>query len=139
MLTPSRPWLALLLTWRFEAYSQARPYVEAHGGTAMVIDYRLLGPLEVGIEGHAVDIGGRKQRELLTILLLSANEPVSRDVFIDRLWGECPPAGAQHTLEVYISRLRKTFGAGRRWSGRGDQARLIPAADSRRAHRHDAF
>jgi len=84
--------------------------VEAHGvGTAAVIGYRLLGPLEVGIDGHAVDIGGRKQRALLTILLLSANEPVSRDVLIDRLWGECPPAGAQHTLEVYISRLRKTF------------------------------
>jgi len=84
--------------------------VETHGvGTAVVIDYRLLGPLEVGSEGHAVDIGGRKQRELLTILLLSANEPVSRDVLIDRLWGECPPAGAQHTLEVYISRLRKTL------------------------------
>jgi len=55
-------------------------------GTAAVIDYRLLGPLEVGIDGHAVDIGGRKQRALLTILLLSANEPVSRDVLIDRLW-----------------------------------------------------
>jgi YVTN family beta-propeller protein len=78
-------------------------------GTAAVIDYRLLGPIEAGVNGHALDIGGQKQRALLTILLLSANRPVSRDVLVDRLWGECPPAGAQHTLEVYISRLRKTF------------------------------
>jgi YVTN family beta-propeller protein len=78
-------------------------------GTAAVIDYRLLGPLEAGIDGRAVEIGGKRQRVLLTILLLSANEPVSRDVLIDRLWGECPPAGAQHTLEVYVSRLRKAF------------------------------
>ena len=74
-----------------------------------MIDYRLLGPIEAGVNGHALDIGGPKQRALLTILLLSANRPVSRDVLADRLWGECPPAGAQHTLEVYISRLRKTF------------------------------
>ena len=74
-----------------------------------MIDYRLLGPIEAGINGHALDIGGQKQRALLTVLLLSANEPVSREVLIDRLWGECPPAGAQHTLEVYISRLRKTL------------------------------
>jgi len=78
-------------------------------GTAAVIDYRLLGPIEAGVNGYALDIGGQKQRALLTILLLSANRPVSRSVLVDRLWGECPPAGAQHTLEVYISRLRKTF------------------------------
>ena len=74
-----------------------------------MIDYRLLGPIEAGINGHALEIGGQKQRALLTILLFSANEPVSREVLIDRLWGACPPAGAQHTLEVYISRLRKTL------------------------------
>jgi DNA-binding SARP family transcriptional activator len=78
-------------------------------GGAAVIDYRLLGPLEVGIDGRVLDIGGQKQRVLLTVLVLSANQPVSRDVLVDRLWGERPPAGAQHTLEVYISRLRKAL------------------------------
>jgi YVTN family beta-propeller protein len=74
-----------------------------------MIDYRLLGPIEVGLNGHVLDIGGQKQRALLAVLLLSANEPVSRDVLVDRLWGEHPPAGAQHTLEVYVSRLRKAL------------------------------
>jgi len=74
-----------------------------------MIDYRLLGPIEAGVNGHALDIGGQKQRALLVVLLLSANQPVSRDVLVDRLWGERPPAGAQHTLEVYVSRLRKTL------------------------------
>ncbi|HEY2125843.1 MAG TPA: BTAD domain-containing putative transcriptional regulator [Streptosporangiaceae bacterium] len=74
-----------------------------------MIEYRLLGPVEVGADQHALDIGGHKQRVLLAVLLLSANEPVSRDVLIDRLWGEHPPAGAQHTLEVYVSRLRKAL------------------------------
>jgi YVTN family beta-propeller protein len=74
-----------------------------------VIDYRLLGPLEVAANGHTVEIGGLKQRTLLAILLLRANQAVPRDVLVDQLWGERPPAGAQHTLEVYISRLRKSL------------------------------
>ena len=78
-------------------------------GAAAVIDYRLLGPIEVGVNGHALDVGGQKQRALLVVLLLNANQPVPRDVLADRLWGERPPASAQRTLEVYVSRLRKTL------------------------------
>jgi len=74
-----------------------------------LIDYRLFGPTEAGLDGDALDIGGPKQRALLVILLLSVNVPVSRDVLVDRLWGEHPPSGAQHTLEVYVSRLRKAL------------------------------
>lgn len=76
-----------------------------------MIDYRLLGPLEVALDGHAVDTGGLRQRALLAILLLHANQPVPRDVLIDQLWGEHPPAGPDHALAVYIWRLRKTLDA----------------------------
>jgi peptide/nickel transport system substrate-binding protein len=74
-----------------------------------VIGYRLLGPLEVTVDGTAVDLGGLKQRALLAILLLHANQPVHRNVLVDRLWGEHPPAGAEHAVNVYIWRLRKTL------------------------------
>ena len=74
-----------------------------------MIDYRILGSIEAGVDGRVLDIGGVKQRALLAILLLRVNEPVPRDVLVDQLWGDHPPAGAQHTLEVYISRLRKTL------------------------------
>ena len=76
-----------------------------------MICYRLLGPLEVMVDGTAVDLGGLKQRALLAILLLHANQPVHRDVLIDRLWGEHPPAGAEHAVNVYIWRLRKALQA----------------------------
>jgi DNA-binding SARP family transcriptional activator len=79
------------------------------GGVVAVIEYRLLGPLEVGANGQAIEIGGLKQRVLLAMLVLRANQPVPRDVLVDQLWGEHLPAGAQHTLEVYISRLRKAL------------------------------
>ena len=67
-----------------------------------VIGYRLLGPLEVTVDGTAVDLGGLKQRALLAVLLLHVNQPVHRDVLVDQLWGEHPPAGAGHAVNVYI-------------------------------------
>src|SRR5215218_6327575 len=47
------------------------------------------------------------------MLLLHANEVVSRDRLIDGLWGERPPPSAGHTLDNYISRLRKALGDAR--------------------------
>jgi YVTN family beta-propeller protein len=76
-----------------------------------VIDYRILGPLEVSADGHVIDIGGPRLRTLLVILLLRANESVPRDVLVHELWGEQPPASAQGNLDVYVSRLRKALGA----------------------------
>src|SRR5215467_277743 len=76
-----------------------------------MIGYRLLGPLEVTVDDTAVDLGGLKQRALLATLLLHANQPVHRDLLVDRLWGEHPPAGAEHAVNVYIWRLRKTLQA----------------------------
>ncbi len=95
----------------FSGVQSGQECVGAHwgGGAVAVIDYRLLGPIEAGVDGRVLDIGGQKQRTLLAVLVLSADQPVSRDELVDRLWGERPPAGAQHTLEVYISRLRKTL------------------------------
>jgi ABC-type transport system substrate-binding protein/DNA-binding SARP family transcriptional activator len=74
-----------------------------------MIDYRILGPLEVTADGRVIEIGGMKQRALLAILLLRANESVPRDVLVHDLWGEQPPPGAQGSLDVYISRLRKAL------------------------------
>jgi DNA-binding SARP family transcriptional activator/DNA-binding beta-propeller fold protein YncE len=77
------------------------------------MEFRLLGPLEVEGERGVVPLGSGKQRALLAILLLHANERVSRERLVDELWGEKPPASAAHSLEVYVSRLRKALqGAG---------------------------
>jgi YVTN family beta-propeller protein len=77
------------------------------------MEFRLLGPLEVWEDGRPLSLGGTKQRALLAILLLRANEVISRDVLIDELWGEQPPASAAHSVEAYVSRLRKTLRADR--------------------------
>src|SRR6476646_4747953 len=77
------------------------------------MEFRVLGPVEVLQDGRQLRLGGPKQRVLLALLLLNANEVVSRDRLIDGLWGERPPPSAAHTLENYVSRLRKALGDGR--------------------------
>lgn len=59
-----------------------------------------------------VTVGGARQRALLAVLLLHANETLSGDRLIDELWGDRPPPTAAKTVQVYISRLRRALGDG---------------------------
>ena len=74
------------------------------------MEFRILGPLEVVEDGHALALGGARQRALLTLLLTRANEVVSTDRLIDELWGESAPKTAGNALQYHVSRLRKQLG-----------------------------
>ena len=77
------------------------------------MQFRILGPLEVVEDGQQVALGTLKERLVLGVLLLHANEFVSRERLIDDLWGEAPPPTARKAVNVYLSKLRKTLsGAG---------------------------
>jgi DNA-binding SARP family transcriptional activator len=76
------------------------------------MDFRILGPLEVADGDATVALGGVKQRTLLAILLLSANEVVSADRLIDEMWGERPPESGRSALKVRVSQLRKALAEG---------------------------
>jgi DNA-binding SARP family transcriptional activator/tetratricopeptide (TPR) repeat protein len=77
------------------------------------MEFRVLGPLDVVENGRRVPISGAKQRALVAVLCLHANEVVSRDRIIDALWGERPPEEAQGALQYHVSKLRKLLGAER--------------------------
>ena len=77
------------------------------------MEFRILGPLEVVDDGRQISLGGAKQRALLAILVLRANELVSTDRLIDALWGERPPDTAATALQVHVSQLRKLLWPGR--------------------------
>jgi DNA-binding SARP family transcriptional activator len=77
------------------------------------MEFRLLGPLEVLEHDREVAVGGGKQRALLAVLLLHANEVVSTDRLLDDLWGSSPPATAGKSIQLYVSRLRKELGDAR--------------------------
>jgi len=76
-----------------------------------MLDFRILGPLEVVDETGPLLLGGLKQRAVLALLLLEAPKPVSTDRLIDALWTEQPPRTAATSLQNFISQLRKTLGA----------------------------
>src|SRR6266581_3453836 len=74
-----------------------------------MVEFRILGPLEVVEDGNPVALGTLKERLVLGVLLLHANEFVSRERLIDDLWGEAPPPTARKAVNVYLSQLRKTL------------------------------
>jgi DNA-binding SARP family transcriptional activator len=76
------------------------------------MDYRILGPLEAFDGERPLSLGGTRQRAVLVLLLLHGNEALTRDVIIDELWGEAPPATAAKVLQNCISALRKELPGG---------------------------
>ena len=76
------------------------------------MDFRILGPLHISRDGHQLGLGGHRQKVLVCVLLLHANEVMSAEQIIDVLWGETAPATARKALQVYVSRLRRILGAG---------------------------
>ncbi|RKS72585.1 putative ATPase [Motilibacter peucedani] len=56
-----------------------------------------------------LDLGGRRQRGVLALLLLARGSALSPERLADLLWGEAPPPGAQGALQSYVSHLRRAF------------------------------
>jgi DNA-binding SARP family transcriptional activator len=67
----------------------------------------LLGPFEVGGPAGPVLLGATKQRLLLALLAVRANEVVSAAQLIDGLWGENPPPTALKTVHGHVARVRR--------------------------------
>jgi DNA-binding SARP family transcriptional activator len=77
-----------------------------------VIEFRVLGSLEVVDGDRPVPLGPPKQRALLAMLLIHRGEPVSSDLLIDALWGETVPPSGVKLVQGYVSNLRKVLGDG---------------------------
>ncbi len=74
------------------------------------VEFRVLGPFEVLVEGRPLELKRRKQRSLLALLLLHAGEIVSTDRLVDELWAGSPPKAAVGSLQNLVSDLRKALG-----------------------------
>jgi len=74
------------------------------------VDVRLLGPLDVSVDGRSAR-PGPKPGALLAALALEVRRVVSMDLLVEALWPGTPPDTAQHAVQVYVSQLRKWLGA----------------------------
>ena len=99
----------------------------------MSFEIKVLGRVDLLIDGQAVPLGGSKQRAVLAMLALRANRTLSADELIEiGLWGERPPASAAKGVQLYVSRLRKAIdanGSGARIVTRGRGYELRVAYD----------
>ena len=75
-----------------------------------MLEFLILGPLEVRTDGRLVPVEGFRQRALLAMLLLHANEVVASGRLLDELWG-AEPRSDTAALRVRISQLRKALRA----------------------------
>lgn len=75
-----------------------------------MLEYRVLGPLEVERDGVQVPLSAARLRSALLVLLLSANRVVSADRLIDAIWGDDVPGSARKLVQVYVSQLRAALG-----------------------------
>ena len=83
--------------------------VGGHQEAAGAVQFKILGPLEVLDGQRLVELGRPKQRALLAVLLVHANQVVALDRLIEELWGEQPPAQATASLQTYVSNLRRVL------------------------------
>lgn len=74
------------------------------------MEFRVLGEVEARVDGRLVDLGHARQRCVLATLLVEANQAMSADQLVDRVWGPHLPARAHNTLYSYLSRLRRALG-----------------------------
>jgi DNA-binding SARP family transcriptional activator len=76
------------------------------------MQFGVLEPVEVWLDGRAVAAGHARQRAVLAILLLDAGRAVPAEVLIDRVWGEDPPRSVRNVLYGYVARLKALIATG---------------------------
>ncbi len=87
--------------------------VDSRMGTAVDdVRYRLLGPMEVCVDGAPVKLPGTAERALLAQLLLSPGRTIPATMLVDRLWSESTlPVDPMNALQIRVSKLRRALKA----------------------------
>jgi DNA-binding SARP family transcriptional activator/predicted nucleic acid-binding protein len=75
------------------------------------LDFRILGPLELYVDGQSVPLGGPRQRIVLAMLLAGAGEVVPVDTLVDAVWNGDPPVTGRTQVAICVAGLRKAFRA----------------------------
>src|SRR5260370_16813558 len=71
-----------------------------------LVEFRLLGPVEVWAAGRCLEMGPPQRRAVLAALAVDAARPGFRDTLIDRIWSGRAPEGAASALDSHLNRIR---------------------------------
>jgi predicted ATPase/DNA-binding SARP family transcriptional activator len=78
----------------------------------MPLQVAILGTVEPRMDGAPLRLPAGKQRALLTLLAVRAPQAVSAESAAEALWPGVAPPEAMRSLQVTVSRLRRSLGAG---------------------------
>ncbi len=81
-----------------------------NGFVSPSVEVRLLGPIEVEVDGASVDLGGVRQRLLVARLGLAPGRVVPTSDLLELLWPDEIPDSAVANLQSYVSRVRGRIG-----------------------------
>ncbi|MFJ5227971.1 AfsR/SARP family transcriptional regulator [Streptomyces sp. NPDC088400] len=75
------------------------------------MEFQILGPVGLRLNGHWLTLGSDKERVLLAALALDVGRPVAISELMERLWDGDPPARARENAHTYVSRIRRRLRA----------------------------
>jgi DNA-binding SARP family transcriptional activator/Tfp pilus assembly protein PilF len=75
------------------------------------VEFGVLGPVEVWVDGRPAGVGHARQRAVLAVLVLEAGRVVPLEMLVDRVWGEDPPRSVRNVVYGYVGRLKTLIAA----------------------------
>jgi DNA-binding SARP family transcriptional activator/tetratricopeptide (TPR) repeat protein len=75
------------------------------------LEFGLLGPMELRVDGQRLRVPGPRQRRLLAALLLEPGRVIAAEALVDAVWGEEPPDTARRQVHNAIAALRRRLPA----------------------------
>jgi predicted ATPase/DNA-binding SARP family transcriptional activator len=71
-----------------------------------MLEFGILGPVQVVRDGQVLGVGGPRPRAVLALLLVAGGRVIPAERLAEELWAGRPPPGAAGTLRAHVSRLR---------------------------------
>jgi SARP family transcriptional regulator, regulator of embCAB operon len=71
------------------------------------LEFGVLGPLQLSVNGALVPLGPPKQRAVLAMLVINRNRPIGVESLINAVWGQSPVPAARATIQTHVSNLRR--------------------------------
>jgi tetratricopeptide (TPR) repeat protein len=71
------------------------------------MEFRMLGKPELWVGDKRYNLGPRKERHVLAVMLLELPHPVTAQTLVSRVWGDDRSDGTRNSLYSVVSRLRK--------------------------------
>ena len=75
------------------------------------MEFRVLGPLEVVVDGQPRNLPRGAEQAVLALLVLNPGRVVAAETLVDALWGDGPPVNPANALQLRVSKLRRALGA----------------------------